>query len=300
MSKTKKAGEILFAVAADNWKCQVMSLRKYGTYKSTNRLVNNLIDEFGAKRVQSITKEDIQKYIVKLAARVGMSSIRSLMIVFKGIMEYADDDWEMPRRLKYPKSKKPYQPYYIFADVRKMLLHSTGIEKVLIMLLAETGCRIGEAVALQTADIKPGKISITKNLYEGVIQDTPKTDSSIREVSISGRLESELRKLCLSIPKGFVFRSPSEFRAYWPIQFCAKLKDICYNAGVEYKGSHAFRRGNITELITELEIPERIVGARVGHLSEGSTLGVYCKVKTDADTVWVPKIEKWLYEGELT
>jgi integrase len=295
--KKEKANPI-FAIAADNWKEQVMSLRKYGGYKSTARTVNELVDQFGHMRVQSITKEHIQKYIVKLSARIGMSQIKRLIGTFKGIMELADDDWEMPRRLKYPKAKKPYQPYYVFEDVRKMLQHSMGIEKVLIMLLAETGCRIGEAVALQTADIRPGKISITKNLYEGVLQDSPKTDSSIREVSISGKLEAELRKLCLSRPQDFVFRSGSDYRAYWPQQFSGRLKEICYNAGVEYKGSHAFRRGNITELLNDLEMPERIVGARVGHLSSGTTLGVYCKVKSDSDVVWVPKIEKWLYEGE--
>ncbi len=295
----KKKDNPLFAIAADNWKDQVMSLQKYGTYKSNSRILKEIIERFGYKRVQSITKEDIQKYIVMLASRGSASVVKKHLTIIKGIMEYADDEWEMPTRLKRPKTKRPSQPFYTFEEVRKMLKHSINPIKTLIMFMAETGCRLGEALALQTADIKLGRISINKNVYEGVVQNTPKTDSSIREVSISGRLESELRKLCLSRPEDFVFRSASGFRPFWPQQLSGILREVCYNAGVEYKGTHAFRRGNITELLTELELPERIVGARVGHLSEGMTLGVYCKVKEGQDEKWVPKIEKWLYEGEL-
>ena len=289
----------IFAIAADNWVNQVLALRKYGMYKSTKFYVQKLVDEFGYKKIDAITKEDLQKFIVRRAATCGLSVIKKEIGIFKGIMEYADDGWDMFTRIKLPKGKRPSQPFYTFEEVRKLFHHSMGVEKVLIMLLAETGCRLGEAIALQTEDIKPGKISITKNIYEGVVQDTPKTDSSIRVVSISGRLEAEIRKICLSSPKSFVFRSPSEFRPYWPVTLTKKLREICYNAGVEYKSSHAFRRGNITELLTELEMPERIVGSRVGHLSQGTTLGVYCKVKQGSDEKWVPVIEKWLYEGIL-
>ena len=289
----------LFAIAADDWKNQVLALHKASSHKSTGSIANQLIDEFGHMKVQDITKEDIQKFIVRLSTRVGLSQIKHTLTTFRGIMEYADENWDMPTRLKLPKSKRPYQPFYTFEEVRKLLRHASGTEKVLTMCLAETGCRMGEAIALQTADLRPGKISITKNLYEGVIQDTPKTDSSIREVSISGTLEKEMLRLCNSRPQDFIFRSPAGDRAYWPQTFIGKHREICANAGVEYKGSHAFRRGNISELLTELEIPERIVGARVGHLSTGTTLGVYCKVKVGLDEKWVERIEKWLYKGEL-
>jgi len=290
----------IFAIAADNWMNDVMSLHKEGTSKLEKYIVARLTDEFGYKHVQGITKSDIQKFVVMLAATNGASSIRNFLTVFRSVMEYADDDWDMPLRIKLPKGKKPSQPYYSFEEVRKILSHCMGIERTLFMTLAETGCRVGEAVALQTADIVSGKINISKNVYRGILQDTPKTDSSIRTVSISGRLEDELRKISFTDnPKMFVFRRLTDFRPYCVQTLTNRLQVICKNAGVEYKGTHAFRRGNITELLTELEIPERIVGARVGHLSQGVTLGIYCKVKAGSDEKWVPSIEKWLYEGEL-
>ena len=85
----------------------------------------------------------------------------------------------------------------------------------------------------------------------------------------------------------------------WPISFQKKLRVICKNAGVQYKGCHAFRRCNITELCNVLGIPERIVGTRVGHGSTGMTLGVYNQAQVGCDKPWVDKIAKLIYEGVL-
>ena len=174
------------------------------------------------------------------------------------------------------------------------------MEKALIMLLAETGCRIGEALALTLSDLGDHTISITKTLINGRVQDSPKTDSSIRIVCISERLSYALLMLC-SGPDDFLFHRPKGEPWY-----CSGLKKslepVYHNAQVQYKGFHAFRRANITHLINDLMMPERIVGMRVGHLSSASsmTLSVYVQTATGTDKIWMPKIEKLLYEGELS
>jgi integrase len=297
--KAKPKDNKLFALAADDWKNEVLALQKRSSHKSIGYVVKGLVDEFGYKRVGDIEKSDIQKFIVKLSGRLEVGSLRHYLTTFKGIMEYADEDWDMPTRLKLPKSKRVKQEYYTFEECRKLLHHSSGAVKVLIMLLSETGCRIGEAVALQPADLDYDNktISITKNVFEGVLQDTPKTDSSVRKICISERLAIELRGLCIPGPKSFIFRSPSGSRPMWPQQLTYMLKGVCKNAGVPYKACHAFRRGNITELLLTLGMPERIVGMRVGHNSQSITLGVYCFAEKGSDRKWVPSIEKLLYEG---
>lgn len=301
MKKTKEKSNPLFAMAADTWRDQVMALYKRSSARSTEHLVRHLIDEFGYHKVGSITKNDIQNYIVKLNTRgVGLSQIKRYMTTFRGIMEYADDEWDMPTRIKLPKAKKIKREFYSFEETRKLLFHARGAEKVLVMMLAESGCRLGEALALQTADIDKEKntISITKNVYDGVVQYTPKTESSIREVCISPSLMLELSNICLDRSREFVFRTPTG-RAMWPQQLTYKFKALCVKAGVTYKAFHAFRRGNITALLNDLSMPERIVGMRVGHLSQGMTLGVYTQAVTGTDRIWVPKIEALLYKGEI-
>lgn len=293
----KKKDNPLFVVAADNWKNEVLALNKYGSFKSTCSVVDKLVPEFGHLRVREIEKPHIQRFIVKMSGRVSTEYIRHLLSAFKGIMEYADDNWDMPRRLKIPKRTKPKQPVYSFDECRKIFKYSSGQERVLWMLLAETGCRIGEALALQNSDVVDNVVHITKNIYEGVMQPTPKTENSERSICISNRLMVELEKLKVKQQNTFIFRSVRG-RAAWPQQLLYFLRETCQKAGVEYKAFHAFRRGNITELLVTLQIPERVVGMRVGHDSPGMTLGVYCRPTTGADKVWVDKIAGLLYGSE--
>ena len=291
MKHTKKPNP-LFAIAADDYKNEVLSLRKISSYKSYSRHIDKLIAYFGHQRIEDITKQDIQKYIVKVSQINGFETMRVHLIAFRGIMEYADEDWEMPGRLKKPKKGRPKQEFYTFEEVRKLLYHSAGHTKILIMLLAETGLRLGEALALTPTDILDYTLSVTKNVYEGRLQDTPKTESSIRKLCISETLNKELKTLMT--PGKVLFRGING-RPLWPQQLTYELRNVCANAGVTYKGFHSFRRGNITELILNLLIPERIVGMRVGHLSTSTTLGVYCKAVEGQDKPWVPKIEQALY-----
>src|SRR5579859_4730762 len=108
-SQKKIKPDVLFAIAADNWKNQVLSLSKYGSFKTTSGIVDRLILAFGHLKIRQITKEVIQRYIVKMSATVGADYIRQNIIALKGIAEYADDDWELPRRLKYPRKTRPKQ-----------------------------------------------------------------------------------------------------------------------------------------------------------------------------------------------
>lgn len=282
----------LFAIAAMDYKDEVLSLRKLSSYKSYSRHIDHLIQYFGHVRIGDIDKQSIQKYIVKVAQQSGAEMVRHHLIAFKGVMEYADEDWDMPTRLKKPKRSKPKQEFYTFEEVRKMLHHTSGKMKILIMLLAETGLRLGEALALLPSDIVDQTLSVSKNVYDGLVQDTPKTESSIRTICISETLDQGLKQLMFD--NKLLFRNP-EGRPMWPQQLTYEMRIICSNAGVKYKGFHSFRRGNITELILNLLIPERVIGMRVGHLSESITLGVYCKATEGADKPWIKKIEESLY-----
>jgi integrase len=293
--KTDKTDK-LFAIASDDWQNDIMSQNKYGSYKSNKRIVKKLNLVFGHKKIKEITRQDLQRYVSKLLEKASVDYVRHHVSVFKGVMEYADDNWVIPK-IKIPKRKKPTQEFYSFEEARKLAEASESSLKVLVWFLSETGCRLGEALALTTKDINQDSISITKNIYEGVIQDTPKTESSVRNVCISRTLKRLLESIMLSDSKAFVFRSSSG-RAAWPQQLTSSFKDTCDHIGLTWKGFHAFRRGNITELCTVLGLPERIVGYRVGHESTGMTLGVYCKTLPGCDRVWVEQIEKLLYKGQ--
>jgi integrase len=162
------------------------------------------------------------------------------------------------------------------------------------MLLAETGCRIGEVVGLQTRDIQGNTLKIQRDACGGILQDSPKTDSSVRNITISDQLLKELKNIILDGPECFVFRTRDDKMSY-PVLLVKKIKEACELAEVAYKSPHAFRRGNVTFCINELLIPERIVGMRVGHDSGGITLGVYVQARSGCDKEWAVKIAEYLY-----
>lgn len=296
MKSSKREENPLFAIAADNWRNQIMTLNKYGVHKTSQGIVRRLIREFGHKRVGSITKEDIQRYVVKLNATSGLVNIKHHLSLFKGIMEHANEDWEMPRKLKFPKGGKPRQEMYSFEEVRRILNSCSDPLRSFVMLLAETGCRLGEGLALKSKDLYPDKIRIDKNVYEGVLQPTPKTESSNRVVCISPTLYENLKPLKSNNPEDFLFRGTFG-RPLWPQKLMYALREACKQAGVDYKAFHSFRRGNVTELVVRLQVPEKIVAARIGHLCSSLILGVYCQILPEEEIVWLPKIEKWLYKG---
>lgn len=290
MKKEQVKPNPIFAIAADNWMNEVACMRKSSTYGLNKYRVQSLVDEFGYLKVGSITKVHLQKFIRKSSEKWGAESVSHHVTLFKKIMEHADEDWEMPRRVSMPKRKKVRQDYYTVEEMRKLITNSSGSIQVLIMLFAETGLRLGEALALNKSDIQDNVLSITKNVYAGILQDSPKTDSSVREITLTDTLAQRLQ----DFPEGILFQSPGG-RYMWPQSLVNTLRGVCKVAGVEYKSPHAFRRGNITALINDLLMPETIVGMRVGHIAGGMTLGVYTFTEFGKDKVWVPKIEEMLY-----
>lgn len=80
-------------------------------------------------------------------------------------------------------------------DLKKLLLAADGHRlELLIVLAINTGCRIGEMLALTYADIKDGVLYISKQLSEAPKADgrncppyidTPKTNSSIRAIPLT-------------------------------------------------------------------------------------------------------------------
>ncbi len=284
----------IFAMVADSYKNTVLSMKRYSTIKTYNSVFIGLVEEFGHLKLSQITKDHIQQYVSKLNQNVSPRTVKEYYGLFKRVMEWADEDWVAPRRIALPRKRRIQQDFYTVAEMRTLIMAASGPFKVLLMLLSETGCRIGEALALQTRDLVGDTLKIDRCVVAGWVEDSPKTDSSIRTICISKELAFALKNICIHGEKSFIFRTTTG-RPMWRQDVDIRLQKMCASLGMGYKSCHAFRRGNITFLINDLMVPERIVGARVGHESEGMTLGVYCQTSTGKDREWVDKIREVLY-----
>lgn len=134
-----------------------------------------------------------------------------------------------------------------------------GYTHSLVALLAGTGLRIGEALALTNQDWDRDRaiISVKSTLVDGAIQDSPKTEAGFRQVDLNPALNIYLRDQDALYHPGRIF-DLDERTAYNHLQDRAGLDT----------GFHAFRRFRRTHLESQ-NVPQGLSSYWLGHSIPG-------------------------------
>ena len=156
--------------------------------------------------------------------------------------------------------------------------------KVLYKFLFFTGCRLGEALALNFNDIKGNVLTInktiTKEYVNGKRMITPqKTKKSNRQILLDSNLLSEINKLhkhYSTLYKDFnnnyfIFGGSVPVS---PTTIERKKNKYCAKARVKQIRLHDFRHSHATLLVNN-NIPINIVADRLGHADINMTYSVY-------------------------
>ncbi|MFD2305279.1 site-specific integrase [Enterococcus termitis] len=190
--------------------------------------------------------------------------------------------------------------------------------KALFSLLAMTGIRIGEALALNWSDIDFNKKTLTINkiqveLKRKVNVSTPKTADSTRVLPISSDYLLELLKEWKVAQKkteekfnrvgseysGVVFYNIAQERRYINSTINYKLEVLCESMGREKFTAHAFRHTFIT-LLTEYETTKNKLSKYVGHVKKDKSMtdnythtspNYIIEIANKADEIIVPLIK---------
>jgi len=81
-----------------------------------------------------------------------------------------------------------------------------GQERLLYMLLAGSGLRVGEAVALQAEDFEGIVVRVRHSLWNGKLH-SPKTKNGTREVDLHSSLAEAMAEHLWTRKAGYVFRN---------------------------------------------------------------------------------------------
>jgi integrase len=148
---------------------------------------------------------------------------------------------------------KQHRPTVTESEVGKITSHPSFRFGVLFTLLAGTGLRIGEALALKARDFTDDfrVLHVTRSIWHGREQD-PKTPAAVREVDIAEPLAEMLRAFAEG-KDGYLFST----RSGRPIGH----RNVNRAAGV---GVHALRRFRI-ETLRRARVPEELIGLWLGH-----------------------------------
>jgi integrase len=156
------------------------------------------------------------------------------------------------------KEKQP-RPTVTEAEVVGILTKANPRYAPLFALLAGTGLRIGEALALKKADLAPDcrMLFVRRSMWRGREQE-PKTPAAIRVVDMPEPLAAMLRDYSADKP-GYLFATLKTNR---PLAQRNVLR-VLHDAGVRV-GFHAFRRFR-AQTLRRARAPEDLIGLWLGH-----------------------------------
>jgi integrase/recombinase XerD len=148
------------------------------------------------------------------------------------------------------------------------LLFAEGLrsprDKALFGICLFTGCRVSEALALQTSDIKGGTLTFRKSTTKGKLKT--------RVMEIQPGLAQLLAEYH-PVNVGALFPG-MRGRALTLTRFAADkiLKDACKRVKLEGVSIHSFRRTALT-MMSSASIPLRVIQEISGHNDLGALLG---------------------------
>ena len=191
-------------------------------------------------------------------------------------------------------SNQELKQFLDYLDNLDLSSYENLFDYVLYKTLLASGCRIGEALALEWSDIdlKKGIISISKTLNRYQETNTPKSKAGLREIDIDKATVSLLKQYKkrqqvqswqLGRSEGIIF-TPFTTKYAYACLLRKRLQGHFKNAGVPDISFHGFRHTHASLLLNS-GIPYKELQHRLGHSTLAMTMGTYShlskeKVKT--------------------
>jgi integrase len=174
----------------------------------TSILENHLLPFFGKKLMREIQPSDISKFLLQKANETPRKKgeenySNSTMLAFYGVLRVIFDLAEqndvivkspIRSKLHKPEKLKVEKPTLNSSQIRKVLaLLPDEQERLLVLLLAVTGMRVGECLALRWMDFNAQacELSINHTLYRGKLKE-PKTKDSKAKLKLAPQIAALL------------------------------------------------------------------------------------------------------------
>jgi integrase len=243
-----------------------------------------LLPNLGEKLLTNVSNKAVRELVEKMSA-AGLSAktiVNYVQVVKLVVASAVNDEGEQvyPRKwnhdfiqLPVVLKDKQHRPTVTDADLQEILSNTKKQKHVMLFaLLAATGLRIGEALALRSTDFGPDcrVLHVRRSVWRGQEQE-PKTSNAVRVVDIPEALAIKLREYVAST-NGYLF----ETAKCRPLQQRNVLRIL---HAVKPVGFHAFRRFRLTWL-RKNGVPKDLERYWMGHAPE-EVGDLYSKLKDD-------------------
>jgi integrase len=240
-------------------------------YKAYLTLIPCEVQELNLEQIDNATAKLVTDRLV--GCELAPATIREVLKLFKRVVASSIDsngNELYPRKwndeyIDQPQITGQNQPTVTAEEIEDML--RADIEpgmKALVVLLAGTGLRLGEALALKAENVQiPGVVQIRTTLYRGKEQ-SPKTKAGVRFVDIPLELQSYMSSFIAEKPDKYLF-------PYSPATLYRSL---------DLPGFHSLRRFRATWL-RQNNVPSELVSYWLGH-SPATITERYVRMEVDA------------------
>lgn len=277
----------------------------------TNLIKKHLYSFFVNRITKELTIEDFVLFIkIKNEEGVSISVQKTLKYIIKASWEYGTlQNYCKPITFDCIKFKKHTTKITVFSKEEQLLLENQlkrkiNVRKLAILLCLYTGLRIGEVCGLKWEDIDLTKrilyvkrtiIRIKNNNPNlenktKLIESTPKSDMSIREIPIPDFLVELLKQFKLQ--DNFYVLSKSE-KLYDPRQLESSYTKIIKKCGIRYSKFHTLRHTFATRCI-ESNIDIKTLSEILGHASVDITLKIYVHTSTELKRTSLQKLVQFM------
>jgi integrase len=263
---------------------------------------------FGRTPLAAIEPRDVKAYAAALAARgLAPASVRNALAPVRALLATAFEDGLIRgnpaaalRVAQRVTEEDEVRAKALTEHQLRTLLDEIPVEhRLFFELLAQTGLRIGEAVALTWADLDLGKrrLTVRRRIYRGRF-DAPKSKYGRRTIPLSRGLSQALWRLrgtALDDAPVFASRDGTHLDAS---NLAARvLKPAARRAGVGWVGFHTFRHTCAT-LLFRNGLNAKQVQMWLGHHSPAFTLATYVHLLPDdlPDVDWLGTFTGWAQE----
>lgn len=278
-----------FSEYARQYQNTVLVLRKPATIASMNSHIRKAEKLHGSRELSELNESWAQFYIGELHYdNMSNLAIRNYWGTVSKILSRAKKE-NLISAVPEPELPRGFKNKQISLTSLEMHDIIKSVEEpysTFFYLLAETGLRISEALALKPEDIVGDQLSVKRSLFNGKEQN-PKTENSIRELSISTILRERIQRRIDS-------RDTNNLRGYiFPFTRNGIKSSIGIKERIRGNKFHGFRRGNAS-MLAEIACPESVIRARLGHA--GDVTSGYITVKPGIDKIWAEKLSEILSE----
>ncbi len=274
----------LFSDVAWEWREEHFETLEYGTLRCYNKPFKRILEYFDGEYIKDITSSEVDKFIKYLATDQYFASktVSNHLTIVHMIFTYAvvhdiiffnpAEQVNVPRGLKKTSRRAPTEEEIeiVKANVNKPF----GLFYFFILY---TGCRRGEALAMQFKDIdRENKvIHITKSLYHKSSKPeikSPKTKAGLRDVPL---LDILIEKLPEGKPNEFLFGGE---KPMYKAKVQRALKAYQDETGLKIT-PHFLRHGYAT-ILYDAGIDAKTAQGLLGHADFQMTMGTYTHIST--------------------